>query len=211
MPAAAIVGGAVIGGAAQVISGNKAAKAQTKASNAAITNEQQQFQQIRELLAPYVMAGDKATDAQLSLIGLFGDEAQRTAIESVRSGPEFEALTRQGENAILQNASATGGLRGGNTQDALSRFRPELLSQLLNERFGKLGDIAARGQASAAGQANLQAGSAANVSNLLGQIGSANAGRALATGQAIGGIGSAVSTLGTLGLLKQNPGLTKSF
>lgn len=202
MPAAAIVGGAVVGAAGSVIAGNKAAKAQTKAAKLGINNEREQFDQIRALLSPYVEAGYKGSDAQLALVGLFGDDAQRAAIEQVRSGPEFEALTKQGENAILQNASATGGLRGGNTQDALARFRPELLSQLLNQRFAKYGDIAARGQASAAGQANLQAGSAANISNLLGDIGSANAGRALATGQAVSQLGNTATTLGTLKLLK---------
>lgn len=198
----AVVGGAVVGGVAQGISANKAAKAQKGASNAAIANERDQFAQIKELLRPYVQAGDKATDAQLALLGLMGPEAQQMAIDQVRSGPEFGTLIKQGEEAILQNASATGGLRGGNTQAALSEFRPQLLNQLLNERFGKLGEIAGRGQASAAGQASLQQGSATNISNLLGQIGSVNAGRALAVGDAVGGVANAGSTLATLKLLK---------
>lgn len=201
---AGVVG--VAGAVAQDRAASKAAKAQKNASRAAIANEQDQFAQIQELLSPYVTAGNEATDAQRALLGLMGNDAQQAAIDNVRNGAEFQTLTQQGEESILQNASATGGLRGGNTQNALGRFRPQLLNQLINERFAKFGDLAARGQASAAGQANLQANSAANVSGLLGQIGQANAGRAIAQGNAIqgglGALGGAVSTYQTLGALK---------
>jgi hypothetical protein len=196
----------VAGAVAQDRAASKAAKAQKNASNAAIANEQDQFAAIRELLAPYVQAGDKATESQLALLGLLGDDQQRKAIMNVQQGSEYSTLIKQGEEAILQNASATGGLRGGNTQAALSEFRPQLLNQLLNERFSKLGDLAGRGQASAAGQASLQQQSAANVSNLIGSIGQAGAGRAIAQGNAIAGglgaVGDSVGTLATLRLLK---------
>lgn len=200
--ATAVVGTAVVGGIAQDRAASKAAKAQKSASKAGIANERDQFAQIQALLKPYVDAGDQATEAQRAFLGLLGDTEQRKAIQSVQSGQEYQTLIKQGEESILQNASATGGLRGGNTQAALSEFRPQLLNQLLNERFQKLGDVAARGQASAAGQANLQANSAGNISGLLGQIGSANAGRALATGQAVSGVANSVATLGALKLLK---------
>ncbi|WP_449405980.1 hypothetical protein [Massilia phosphatilytica] len=36
--------------------------------------------------------------------------------------PRFQALQQQGNDAILANASATGGLRGGNVQGALGQF-----------------------------------------------------------------------------------------
>jgi hypothetical protein len=200
--ASAAVGSAVIGGVASNMAASKAAKAQKSSSNAAIANERDQFAQIKELLAPYVNAGNEATDAQRALLGLLGDDEQRKAIANVQQGAEFETLLKEGENSILQNASATGGLRGGNTQDALSRFRPQLLNQLINERFSKLGDLAGRGQASAAGQASLQQNSSANISNLLGDIGSANAGRAIAQGQAVAGVANSAGTLATLKLLK---------
>lgn len=198
---AGVVG--VAGAVAQDRAASKASKAQKNASRDAIANEQDQFAQIRELLAPYVMAGDQATQSQLGLLGLLGDEAQRKAIFNVEQGPEFRTLIKQGEESILANASATGGLRGGNTQQALSEFRPQLLNQLLNERFSKLGELAGRGQASAAGQASLQQQSAGNISNLLGQVGAANAGRAIAQGNAIaGGLGAVGNAVGQFQLLK---------
>ena len=91
---------------------------------------------------------------------------------------------RQGEEGILQSASATGGLRGGNVQEALAKFRPEILSSLINQQYSRLGNIAGMGQSAAAGQASAGMNMASNIGNLYGQQGAAQAGAALARGQA---------------------------
>ena len=186
--AAAVVGSAVVGGVVQSRSASKAAGAQTAAADAGIAEQRRQFDQVRELLKPYVDAGTSALQGQLDLAGLGGAEAQQAALQAIEGGQEFQAITQQGENAILQNASATGGLRGGNTQAALAQFRPQVLSGLIDKQYGRLGGLAATGQASAAGvgAAGMQTGT--NVSNLLQQQGAAQAGGALASGQAIGNV-----------------------
>ena len=186
--AAAVVGSAVVGGVVQSRSASKAAGAQTAAADAGIAEQRRQFDQVRELLKPYVDAGTGALQGQLDLAGLGGAEAQQAALQAIEGGQEFQAITQQGENAILQNASATGGLRGGNTQAALAQFRPQVLSGLIDKQYGRLGGLAATGQASAAGvgAAGMQTGT--NVSNLLQQQGAAQAGGALASGQAIGNV-----------------------
>ena len=91
-----------------------------------------------------------------------------------------------------------GGLRGGNIQAALGQFRPQLLSSLIEQQYGRLGGMTSLGQQSAAGvgTAGLQTG--ANVSNLLGQQGAAQAGAEIAQGRAFGAIPQAIS--GGLGL-----------
>lgn len=94
------------------------------------------------------------------------------------------AMTQQGENAILQQGSATGGLRGGNTQGALAQFRPQMLSNLINQQYGRLGGITQMGQASAAGVGAAGMQSGAQIADLLGQQGAAVAGGQLALGQA---------------------------
>jgi hypothetical protein len=58
-----------------------------------------------------------------------GADAQSQAMAQLESSPYFQAISKQGENAIMQNASATGGLRGGNVQRALSEFRPQMMRQ----------------------------------------------------------------------------------
>src|ERR1041385_3752111 len=125
--AAAVVGGAVVGsvvsGNAQKKAANTAANAQQQASEAGIAEQQRQFDEVRKLLAPYVNAGTGALGAQQNILGLNGAEAQRQAMAGIESSPQFASLSQQGENAILANASATGGLRGGNVQGALAQFR----------------------------------------------------------------------------------------
>jgi len=184
---------------AQSDAASSASSAQISAANAGIAETRRQFDSIQQLLSPWVGTGYGALASQADLMGLRGDANQASAISAIENGSEFQELTRQGEEAILQNAAATGGLRGGNTQGALAEFRPALLNSLINQRFNQLGTLSTGGQNSAAQTAAYGSQSSTNVSNLLSSIGSAQAGNALAQGasnaQFWNGIGS---TLGTL-------------
>jgi len=136
-----------------------------------------------------------------------GAQAQQTAISQFEQSPMFQALAAQGESAILQNASATGGLRGGNTQGALAQFRPALLNQQIQQQFSNLSGLTSIGQNAAAGVGNAGMTAASNISNAYTQAGQAQAGSALATGNAInnalGSItGYATSTAGQAALGK---------
>jgi len=153
---------------------------------------------VQKLLAPYVSAGAPALEAQQAFLGLRGPEAERAAIERIRGGETFQALAGQGEEALLQRASATGGLRGGNIQGALAQFRPALLSSLIDQQYGRLGGMTALGQQSAAGVGAAGQQTGVNVANLLGQQGAAQAGAEIAQGKAFGAIPAAIS--GGLGL-----------
>ena len=115
------------------------------------------------------------------------------------SSPMFQALARQGEEAMLQQASATGGLRGGNIQAALAQFRPQMLAQAIEEQYGRLGgltslgqltsqNLAQMGQASAAGTATAGLRTGADIAGLMGQQGAARAGAELAQGQAFANV-----------------------
>lgn len=190
--ATAVVGSAIIGGVVASNSADKAANAQTESSQAGIAEQQRQFNAIQELLKPYVDAGTGAIGAQEALVGLSGDAAQQKAISALEASPQFASIVDQGEEALLQNASATGGVRGGNIQGALAQFRPQVLSQLIESQFGKLGQIAQTGQASAAGQAQAGQTTGTNIANLLAQQGQAQAGAALAQGQAVSNVASSI-------------------
>lgn len=161
-----------------------AAKTQAQAAQAGIDEQRRQFDALINLMSPYVTAGTGAISAQQNLIGLGGSQAQQEAITALQNSPQFAALTQQGENALLQNASATGGLRGGNIQSALAQYRPQVLSDLINQQYANLGGLSQLGQASAAGQAAQGMQSAANIGTLLQQQGAATAGGQLAQGQA---------------------------
>jgi len=178
--------GDVVGGITGAKQAGKAAEAagrtQAASAQAGIDEQRRQFDALVELMAPYVTAGTGAMGQQQALIGLQGPEAQQQAISGFEQSPLFQAMTQQGENAILQNASATGGLRGGNVQGALAQFRPQALNSLIEQQYSRLGGLSTLGQASAAGQASSGMQSASNIGNLLGNQGAAIAGGQMAMG-----------------------------
>ena len=194
----AVGGSTLISGMMQADAASSAAGIQGAAAQAGIDEQRRQFDTVQKLLKDYTEAGPGALAAQQTLLGLKGPEAERAAIERISGSETYKALAAQGENALLQQASATGGLRGGNIQAALGQFRPQLLSSLIDQQYGRLGGMTSLGQASAAGvgAAGMQTG--ANVSNLLGQQGAAQAGAEIAQGKAFSAIPSAIS--GGLGL-----------
>lgn len=205
--ATAVVAGSVItgymGSQSAENAANTAAGAQTQSSQAQIEESRRQFNAIQELLKPYTQAGTGALAGQQALLGLSGADAQRQAISGIESSPQMQALTQQGENALLQNASATGGLRGGNLQAALAKFRPQLLSQLIQQQYTNLGGLTSVGQNAAAGVGNAGMTSSGQIQNALAQQGSAAAGAALASGQAQANMWSGIGQTGsTLGMLK---------
>lgn len=195
--AAAVVGAAVVGGVASSASAksasNKAANAQTQSAAAGVAEQRRQFDAMQKLLKPYSDAGMGALGAQENLLGLNGSASQGVAIRALQQSPQFTSLLQQGENSILQNASATGGLRGGNTQAALAQFSPALLAQTINDQYAKLGGITSLGQNAAAMQGNAGMQTGNNIANLLGQSGSAQAGNALAQGRANAGMWSSLA------------------
>lgn len=195
---AAVVGAAVVGGVASNMAASKGAKAQSQSAQAGIDAENARFEQTKELLKPYTDAGVKSLSAQSDISGANGPEAQQAAIDSIKNSPEFSTLSKQGEESILQNASATGGLRGGNTQSTLAQFRPALLSGLIDKQFSRLSGITQIGQASAAGVGSAGIQTGANVADLLGQQGAAQAGKYLAQGQAVSNVANSVATAALL-------------
>jgi hypothetical protein len=219
----AVGGATLISGMAQADAASSAAATQAGSAQAGIEEQRRQFDAVQKLLAPYTQAGETAIkglspfaeagapalEQQQALLGLRGPEAERAAIERIRSGETFQALAGQGEEALLQRASATGGLRGGNIQGALAQFRPALLSSLIEQQYGRLGgmtalgaettgNLARLGQASAAGTGAAAQTTGTNVATLLGQQGAALAGADIAQGKAFGAIPAAIS--GGLGL-----------
>lgn len=205
----AALGASLGGGAAAAEGAEEAGQLQAAAAAQGIEEQRRQFDIAMEQLSPYqqagvasmqqlipyIGAGRPAIEAQQDLAGLRGPEAQRAAIENLAASPEFQAQVEQGERALLQRASATGGLRGGNVQEALAQFRPQMLSQLVSQQYERLGgladvgrttaqNIAQLGQSAAAGQATSALQTGQQVSGLLGQAGAAQAGAAMAPAQA---------------------------
>ncbi len=135
---ALLAAGTAIGGIAsgyfQSEAQKDASKVQAGAAQAGIEEQRRQFDAMQGLLDPFVQAGQGALQQQQALAGTLGAEAQQQAIQGIETSPQFQAMTQAGENAMLSSASATGGLRGGNIQGALAQFRPQVMSDLINQR-----------------------------------------------------------------------------
>jgi len=186
---ALVVGGSqLVGSYMGAQAAGEAAGIQAAAAEKGIAEQRRQFDALQALLKPYTEAGLPALEAQQAFLGLRGPEAERAAIERISGGERFQELTRQGEEALLQRASATGGLRGGNIQAALGQFRPQVLNQLIEEQYGRLGGMTTLGQRSAAGVGAAGMETGTNVANLLGNIGAAQAGGALGEAKAYGSL-----------------------
>jgi hypothetical protein len=198
--AAAVIGSAVIGGAVSMSAASKAGKAQVQAADRAAEEQRAAREEMRTLLNPYVSAGTPALQAQMAALGLSGPEAQQAFVTQQEQSPFFQSMAQQGENAILANASATGGLRGGNVQGALAQFRPALLNQFLEQQYSRLGDLTKVGQASAAGVGANSMTAASNIGNAYTNAGQARAGSIM--GQA-GAFNQSLNTLTGFGVSKE--------
>lgn len=215
----AVGGATLVSGYMQSQAAESAAEAQSGAAQAGIAEQQRQFEAIQKLLQPYVQAGTgaisqfqpfqqagaQAFEQQQAIAGLRGPEAQRAAIAQIEQSPFLQSQIEAGEEALLQRASATGGLRGGNIQAALAQFRPQMLQQAIEKQYGRLGGFAGAGlgvaeqlyrggQASAAGQASQAQAFGSNIANLLAQQGAAQAGADIAQGRAFGAIPSGIAS-----------------
>ena len=168
----AVIGGVVsyLSSKSQSGAAKEASKTQQEAALAGIDENRRQFNESmgfsREQLAnmqaqaeyakqqsalaqqgqqPFLNAGLGAMGQQQAMLGMNGPEAQQTIMNMLSSSPQMAEMAKQGEMGILQNASATGGLRGGNTQGALAQFRPQLLNQMMDQYYNQLGGFTGMG------------------------------------------------------------------
>lgn len=167
-------------------------------------NAQEHYDQIGKYEnRPGTNAGSGSLFAQQSILGLNGNDAQQQAVSGIQNSAGFQSLLSQGENSIRQNAAATGGLRGGNTQGALAQFSPALLAQQIQQQYSNLNGLTGMSQNAAAGLGSAGQNSANSISGLLQQQGAAQAGgmigSANAQNSAYSGIASGLGTLAGYG------------
>lgn len=188
----AVAGATLASGYMAYDAAGDAADDSRRAAGASIDEQRYQFDQLQQLLAPYAEGGEESLNAQRALIGLAGPDEQASAIKNLEQSPQFTSMVGQGEDAILANASATGGLRGGNVQRALAEFRPQMLSNLIQQQFSNLGGITSMGQNAAAMTGNAGMQSANNIGTILTNDatnqGNARIAQANTVGNTIGGL-----------------------
>lgn len=174
--------GGVIGAQKMKKASKKAMKYQVDYANQGITQQNQALDAIKGYYDPYATAGNQALGQYGNLLGLGGADQQQAAIDQLKNSPFYQSLYRTGEEAVLQNASATGGLRGGNTQRSLADFGADTLMQTIQQQLQSLGGLTEMGYNSAGALSGASQNTADNVTNLLQNIGGYKAGNAITQG-----------------------------
>lgn len=146
--AAAIIGGAVIGGASSIIGGNKAAKAQQQASNAANAESARQYNQTRAdqlaMLAqqradqaPWLDAGKNALAQLVNGTQAGGQFAKTFTMADFQADPGYQFRLDEGTRAIERSAAARGGLLSGAAAKALTRYSQGMASDEFNNAYNR--------------------------------------------------------------------------
>lgn len=204
-------GSSVLGASSGKKGASKAAKAQSQAYQQALGLQQNEFNTINGYAAPNVNAGNAANEQIRRLLGLgdsntgqsangnpaySAEQQQQGALDNLRQSPLFQGAYNTGTDTILANAAATGGLRGGNTQNSLADFGSQLFSNVYQNDLSNLFNLSGVGQNALGSLAGAGQNFANQSSNLLGQQGNANAVGAAAPyaaiQQALSGIGGSL-------------------
>lgn len=154
----------------------QAAAAQTAALQQGIDATNAQNALTQQQLEPYLTAGTQALGQQSNLLGLNGAGVQQGSIDALKASPLYQSLFGNGEDAILANGSATGGLRGGNIQRSLFELGRDTLAQTIEAQLSRLGGLAGQGLGAAGTGGALGADAARQLATLFGGQGQAKAG-----------------------------------
>lgn len=174
--------GGLLGAGSQKKAIKKATQAQIDAMNKAIAEQQRQFDLTRGDLAPAREALAPSIGGLEDLLGLHGNEASGAAIDQLKNSPLYTSLYNNGLESLLQNASATGGLRGGNTERSLAGFGADTLSSVISDQLSRLGGLAGLGLGATEAGAGFGQHTADAIGSLFQQQGQARASGALAKG-----------------------------
>lgn len=132
------------------------------------------------MFAPYVQNGAGAATAEGNLAGVNGNDAQDAAITQLQGSPLFQSLMRNGNNNLLANGAATGGLRGGNIQSSLANFGRDSLAQVIQQQLANLGGLSSQGLSATNTQTAQDNDTANTIGNLRSGIAQSKGGLALA-------------------------------
>ena len=131
---------------------------------------------------PYQEFGKTGLERYSDLAGFNGAEAQSSEIDMLRSSPLYKTLYDSGEEAVLSNASATGGLRGGNTNRSLYELGENTLSSVIAQQLGNYGSAIGVGSGATGAVSAFGANSVAQQAALRNQGAQARAQSALVRG-----------------------------
>jgi len=135
--------GAVAGAAVGVVGGMMTSGDAGDAAQTAASADMAALDYIKEIEKLPLEMRDKAMEQMAGFYGLPGYEGGGEAlIQRAQESPYFSAMQGAGEEAILRQAGATGGLRSGNVQSNLAKYNQQLLSDAVDRQLSGLSGFA---------------------------------------------------------------------
>lgn len=171
-PAVALAGAAVVGAGVSAVAGSKAAKAQRKAAEAGILEQQRQYNQTRADFAPWRETGASALAMLGNAYGLNGQPRDNSAFFT---SPGYEFRRDEGLRAIDRSNAARGLLNSGAADKARMRYAEGLGASEYDSWWNRLAGIAGVGQSATGQTAAMGANAANNISNAHQAAGNARA------------------------------------
>jgi hypothetical protein len=163
--------------------------------NKAIAEQQGEMAQNRSDFAPYTGFGSAIMGPLGDLLGINGPDKAQAAIAALKASPLFTSLFNTGEEAVLQNASATGGLRGGNTEGALYELGSNTLAQVIQQQIANLFGGAQLGESATGKLVNVNQQGANNISSGYTSIGNALSNKTLGQQEVWNNLGDQIQKL----------------
>lgn len=197
-----MIGAAAIGGGASIYGANKAATAQTDASNSAIAAQQLYYKNLRDDLAPFKNFGTNALTQFQEMMPYFTSQVQPLSREGLENLPGYQFTRDQGLRAAQNALTMTGLGRSGAAVKAASRFATGLADTTYNTQanyvtnlelanrsnvFNRLLAVANLGENAAAGTGTAGTATGQGIAGSLMGAGSAQGAAAIAGGNAITG------------------------
>jgi hypothetical protein len=159
----------------------KAGKAEQRAQQAAGRLSAEQLEKTESQFDPFL--GEEAgqsLQAQQALLGLQGVEAQNQAFGALQESPGQRFIRQRQERGLVRNASAIGGLGGGNIRTALQEQAAGFAQQDIQNQFNRLG-ITSAGEQAVTGR---QQQAVTNLANIRGGFGAQQGAALIGAGQA---------------------------
>lgn len=214
--AAAVVGGAIIGGVATNMAAGTAADAQAESAAQSDATQRYMYDQTRSDNAPFLANGTAASNKLANYLGLSGDATSPnygslnrkfTAADLAADVPYSTGMQfglDQGTTGINRLAAASGSLNSGATLKALAKFGNDYGNQQAGaaqnrftadqtNTYNRLAGVAGSGQTAANTIDSAGASTANALSNTAIGLGNARGASAIAQGNAISGGANSIS------------------
>lgn len=133
--------GGIFGGISKLFFGDPGDDIQ-RGVDAQLQGQREQLDYLKGVQQPVLDIRNQALPALYGFYDPSNPEGQQQFVDQAMSSPFYNQMIQQGEDAVLRNQAATGGLRSGSTQQNLARNSQNVLQGLVGQQLQGLGSFA---------------------------------------------------------------------